>query len=96
MFDVLRATLLARRGFRPMASSLQKAFQSHRNVFLQISEKELIIVQMIYAVGEQGIAVIDGGNVRHAQSSAVLVQICARQLCDLLLDLAGIFGISLF
>ena len=45
---------------------------------------------MIYALGEQRIAVIARHNIRDAQSAAFLVQIRTGQLCDLLFDLPGI------
>ena len=41
----------------------QVIFQSYSNVLLQVSEEELIVVKMIYAIGEKRIAVLFGDNV---------------------------------
>ena len=41
----------------------QVIFQSYSNVLLQVSEEELIVVKMIYAIGKKRIAVLFGGNV---------------------------------
>ena len=71
---------------------VKKAFKSDGDVLLKVSEKELIVVQMINAVGEKGIAVIARNDIGYTKSASRLVEICAGKLCDLRFDRSRIFG----
>ena len=75
-----------------LLSLSEKACKSDCNILLKISEKELIIIQMINAVWKEGIAVIARQDVGNAKSSARPIQICAGKLRKLLLYLARVFG----